>query len=202
MGAAGGDAPASAAAATEADVEEEDLVEAETALFESFTAVPSMAGAVLARAPDAHDDDTTVTLHVTTTQRDLAANRVRRSAASLSVPTAPPTADAPAAPLKHPAFGVEERGVVLSSISPSGERRMVVRGGKDAGGDRDGVVVEVWSDGALVTEVLVPVRGGEEGGKGGVALILHASTRFIYQPPQLGCIYIISPPRRGTPHVL
>jgi hypothetical protein len=129
---------------------EEDPVEAEAALFEAFTAVPSMAGAVLARESSSGH----LALHVTTAQRDLAGNRVRRSAASVSVPTAHP----PASPLQHPAVGTEERGGVLSSISPSGERRMVVRSGKDAGGDRDGVVIEVWGDGALMTEVLVPAK--------------------------------------------
>lgn len=94
-----------------------------------------MAGAVLARSPggDGDGDGSHLTLHVTTTQRDLAANRVRKSTASLSVPRSAPTSSRAAPSLRHPAFGVEERGVLLSSISPSGERRMVVRGGKDAG---------------------------------------------------------------------
>ena len=36
--------------------------------------------------------------------------------------------------------------------------RLVVRSGKDAGGDRDGVSLEIWEGGALVSEVLVPPK--------------------------------------------
>ena len=73
-------------------------------------------------------------------------------------PPSPSRAPNPGDHLNHPAFGVEERGALLTSVSPSGARRLVVRSGKDAGGDRDGVSLEIWEGGALVSEVLVPPK--------------------------------------------
>ena len=113
-------------AAVEDAAVEDAAVEAETALFEAFTAVPSMAGAVLSRGGGGGGGGGHLTLHVTTTQRDLAANRNRASRASIPVPTAPPPAAGAPPQLHHPPFGAEERGVVLASISPSGDRRLVV----------------------------------------------------------------------------
>ena len=152
---------ATAATASDADADADAdaaEVERETSLFESFTAIPSMAGAVL--APDVSDASrSSLVAHVATTQRDLAGNRARTSVASISgVPRDAP----PSRPLTHPAFGIEERGVLLSSISPSGTKRLVVRGGKDltnGGSDRDGcVALELWSHGALTRETLVPAK--------------------------------------------
>ena len=146
-------APASSAGSDSDASDDAAHVAAETALFESFSAVPSCAGASLVRDP--RDPTAAPTLHVVTSQRDLAANRSRRSVAVLPLPSRAPN---PGDHLNHPAFGVEERGALLTSVSPSGARRLVVRSGKDAGGDRDGVSLEIWEGGALVSEVLVPPK--------------------------------------------
>jgi hypothetical protein len=126
----------------------------ETSLFESFTAIPFVAGATL--VPDPEND--TLTLYVTTAQRDLAADGLRRSVAAVPLPkslTSVTTKDSPT--LRHPSFGMEERGVLLSSVSPSGRKRLVARDAKLAGGDRgSGIAFEVWEQGALVSETLVP----------------------------------------------
>ena len=146
-------APVSSAGSDSDATDDAAHVAAETALFESFSAVPSCAGASLVRDP--RDPTAAPTLHVATSQRDLAANRSRRSVAVLPLPSRAPTHGDH---LNHPAFGVEERGALLTSVSPSGARRLVVRSGKDAGGDRDGVSLEIWEGGALVSEVLVPAK--------------------------------------------
>ena len=57
-------------------------VEAETSLFESFASLPFAAGAQLHRDPH---DDARLTLRVTTSQRDLVANKARRSVATMTV---------------------------------------------------------------------------------------------------------------------
>jgi acylaminoacyl-peptidase len=127
----------------------------ETSLFESFTAIPFVAGATL--VPDPESD--TLTLYVTTAQRDLAADGLRRSVAAVPLPkslTSEKAKDGDSS-LRHPSFGMEERGVLLSSVSPSGRRRLVARDAKLAGGDRGaGISFEVWEQGALVSEILVP----------------------------------------------
>jgi acylaminoacyl-peptidase len=127
----------------------------ETSLFESFTAIPFVAGATL--VPDPESD--TLTLYVTTAQRDLAADGLRRSVAAVPLPkslTSEKAKDGDSS-LRHPSFGMEERGVLLSSVSPSGRRRLVARDAKLAGGDRGaGISFEVWEQGALVSETLVP----------------------------------------------
>ena len=148
------DGPRTTTTTTNDDGDDLREAEADAALFEAFAAIPAMTGGCLARDPS--DDGRSVTLRVATTQRDLAGNRVRKSGATVAVPVKPSPRSTPR--LTHPAFGTEERGVILSSVSPSGERRLVVRDGKDAGGDRDGVVIEVWSDGALAVEVVVPAK--------------------------------------------
>lgn len=128
----------------------------ETSLFESFTAIPFVAGATLVPDPDGDG----LTLHVTTAQRDLASDGLRRSVAAVPLPASlvsPREIDEPVSSLRHPSFGIEERGVLLSSVSPSGRRRLVARDAKDAGGDRGaGIAFEVWEEGALVSETLVP----------------------------------------------
>ena len=128
----------------------------ETSLFESFTAIPSVAGATLVPDPDGEG----LTLHVHTAQRDLASDGVRRSVAAVPLPESLTRGggrgNLPASPLRHPSFGMEERGVLVSSVSPSGRRRLVVRDAKEAGGDRGaGMAFEVWEEGALVSETLV-----------------------------------------------
>ena len=131
----------------------------ETSLFESFTAIPFVAGATLAPDPEGEG----MTLHVQTAQRDLASDGVRRSVAAVPLP-ASLTSGSPASAsandtndcLRHPSFGVEERGVRASSVSPSGRRRLVARDAEDAGGDRGaGIALEVWEGGALVSETIV-----------------------------------------------
>ena len=130
----------------------------ETSLFESFTAIPSVAGATLVPDPDGEG----LTLHVHTAQRDLASDGVRRSVAAVPLPRSltsgsSATAAEEVSALRHPSFGMEERGVLLSSVSPSGRKRLVARDAKDAGGDRGaGIAFEVWEGGALVSETLVP----------------------------------------------
>jgi acylaminoacyl-peptidase len=136
----------------------------ETSLFESFTAIPFVAGATL--VPDPEND--TLTLYVTTAQRDLASDGLRRSVAAVPLPaslTSEQTKDSPenrlekpgVSSLRHPSFGIEERGVLLSSVSPSGRKRLVARDANAAGGDRgSGIAFEVWEEGALVSETLVP----------------------------------------------
>ena len=54
----------------------------ETSLFESFTAIPFVAGATLVPDPDGDG----LTLHVTTAQRDLASDGLRRSVAAVPLP--------------------------------------------------------------------------------------------------------------------
>ena len=146
------DADAAAAAAAAA-------VARETSLFESFTAIPFVAGATLAPDPEGEG----MTLHVQTAQRNLASDDTRRSVAAVPLP-ASLTSDSNASAnandafetLRHPSFGMEERGVCLSSVSPSGRRRLVARDAKDAGGDRGaGIALEVWEGGALVSETIV-----------------------------------------------
>ena len=129
-------------------------VEAETSLFESFASLPFAAGAQLHRDPH---DDARLTLRVTTSQRDLVANKARRSVATMTVDK-DGTKGASTA-LRHPSFGTEERGVIASSVSPSGAKRMVIRSGKDDGerGATD-LCVEIWEGGALVSEILVPAK--------------------------------------------
>ena len=129
-------------------------VEAETSLFESFASLPFAAGAQLHRDPH---DDARLTLRVTTSQRDLVANKARRSVATMTVDK-DGTKGASTA-LRHPPFGTEERGVIASSVSPSGAKRMVIRSGKDDGerGATD-LCVEIWEGGALVSEILVPAK--------------------------------------------
>ena len=63
-------------------------VEAETSLFESFASLPFAAGAQLHRDPH---DNARLTLRVTTSQRDLVANKARRSVATMTVDKAGPT---------------------------------------------------------------------------------------------------------------
>ena len=137
-------------------------VAADTALLQSFAAVPAVADASLSR-----ERDGSLTLRVVTAQRDLVADRVRRSVAAIPIPRradtppseeASPEASSSPLPttLRHPAFGVEERGVVLSSVSPSGARRLVVRAADADAGRADAVSLEVWEGGALLIEVLVP----------------------------------------------
>ena len=136
----------------------------ETSLFESFTAIPFVAGATLAPDPEGEG----MTLHVQTAQRDLASDGVRRSVAAVPLPASltsgsPKKTSANANGtddttdcLRHPSFGVEERGVRASSVSPSGRRRLVARDAEDAGGDRGaGIALEVWEGGALVSETIV-----------------------------------------------
>ena len=149
-----------ARASPDADADADaDAVARETSLFESFTAIPFVAGATLAPDPEGEG----MTLHVQTAQRDLASDGVRRSVAAVPLP-ASLTSGSPASAsandtndcLRHPSFGVEERGVCLSSVSPSGRRRLVARDAKDAGGDRGaGIALEVWEGGALVSETIV-----------------------------------------------
>ena len=129
-------------------------VEAETSLFESFASLPFAAGAQLHRDPH---DNARLTLRVTTSQRDLVANKARRSVATMTVDK-DGTKGASTA-LRHPSFGTEERGVIASSVSPSGAKRMVIRSGKDDGerGATD-LCVEIWEGGALVSEILVPAK--------------------------------------------
>ncbi len=131
--------------------DDDAVVEAETSLFESFASLPFAAGASLHRDPR---DPSRLTLRVTTSQRDLVANRSRRSVAAMNVDK--DRSKGASTPLYHPPFGTEERGVLASSVSPSGNKRMVVRSGKDDG-DRGAadVCVEIWEGGALAAEILV-----------------------------------------------
>ena len=131
--------------------DDDAVVEAETSLFESFASLPFAAGASLHRDPR---DPSRLTLRVTTSQRDLVANRSRRSVAAMNVDK--DGSKGASTPLYHPPFGTEERGVLASSVSPSGNKRMVVRSGKDDG-DRgaDVVCVEIWEGGALAAEMIV-----------------------------------------------
>ena len=108
--------------------DDDAVVEAETSLFESFASLPFAAGASLHRDPR---DPSRLTLRVTTSQRDLVANRSRRSVAAMNVDK--DRSKGASTPLYHPPFGTEERGVLASSVSPSGNKRMVVRSGKDDG---------------------------------------------------------------------
>ena len=142
---------------TAATTESDEAVAHETSLFESFTAIPVVSGAVLVRDPShssssKSNENNSLTMHVTTSARDLATDGVRSSTAAVPLGREPPNGT-----LIHPAFGVEERGVLVSSISPSGEKRLVVRDAKSAGGDRGaGIVFEIWEGGMMVSETLVP----------------------------------------------
>ena len=154
----GGDRRARASPDADADADAA-AVARETSLFESFTAIPFVAGATLAPDPEGEG----MTLHVQTAQRNLASDDTRRSVAAVPLPaslTSGASASANAndafETLRHPSFGMEERGVCLSSVSPSGRRRLVARDAKDAGGDRGaGIALEVWEGGALVSETIV-----------------------------------------------
>ena len=132
--------------------DDDAVVEAETSLFESFASLPFAAGASLHRDPR---DPSRLTLRVTTSQRDLVANRSRRSVATMTVDK--DGSKGASTPLYHPPFGSEERGVLASSVSPSGNKRMVVRSGVgDANSGRDSsVCVEIWEGGSLTSEILV-----------------------------------------------
>ena len=132
--------------------DDDAVVEAETSLFESFASLPFASGASLHRDPR---DPSRLTLRVTTSQRDLVANRSRRSVATMTVDK--DGSKGASTPLYHPPFGSEERGVLASSVSPSGNRRMVVRSGAgDANSGRDSsVCVEIWEGGSLASEILV-----------------------------------------------
>lgn len=132
------------------DDDEAAAVAHETSLFESFTAIPVVSGARLVRdhpggathTASSSDGHSSLTLHVTTTLRDLPSDGARVSVAQVPLGDAPPRDKKR---INHPAFGAEERGVLFSSISPSGTKRLVVRAGDAAGGDRgNGLVFEIW----------------------------------------------------------
>ena len=89
-----------------------------------------------------------MTLHVQTAQRNLASDDTRRSVAAVPLPASLTSRGASASAnandafetLRHPSFGMEERGVCLSSVSPAGEgdwwRAMPRTRGRSRRGDR------------------------------------------------------------------
>eukprot|EP00208_Stichococcus_sp_RCC1054_P004576 CAMPEP_0206148488 /NCGR_PEP_ID=MMETSP1473-20131121/36760_1 /ASSEMBLY_ACC=CAM_ASM_001109 /TAXON_ID=1461547 /ORGANISM="Stichococcus sp, Strain RCC1054" /LENGTH=792 /DNA_ID=CAMNT_0053545837 /DNA_START=314 /DNA_END=2692 /DNA_ORIENTATION=- len=119
-------------------------MQSEAALLEAFGSLPTISGAWLRAS--GNQQDIPLTLTVQSVQRNVSANAQRKFLTTFSLPR-----EYGGQPLQ-PTFPVELKDVLLLSVSPSGSRTLVVRGG----GDKASALLEVWGGGRLLRELSVP----------------------------------------------